>query len=315
MKGSVLTTRTWLLLATAALLVVAGTINFWQRARTLGPPADGVTWFDTAQGIVAKTIQPGSAAARAHLNPGDRLLAISMTDQQCEDVTRGPRCEQVSSAEQVQMYLDEARVGGQIHYLIERPSFPPETRYYYADLDNLPAFKSLTPLNLYINLIGLAYLFMGLFVIFRQGGRAPFVLHFAGLSVAAFVFHFYTPLGTYKDLDLAIEFLRNAGLIMFAPLFVHFSAIYPVRYHLLEDRRWRTVLLYVPAGVLLGFALAVFLGNFSPNFVARFFKAAFLQFELALVTSAVLLVWRFITSKNTVARQQLKWVVWGAVVP
>jgi PAS domain S-box-containing protein len=315
MKGSVLTTKSWLLLATAALLAVAGSINFWQRSHTQGPPTDGVTWVDNSQGIVAKAIEPGSSAARAHMNSGDHLLAISMVDQQCEDVRRGPRCEEVASAEKVQMYLDQARVGGQIHYLIERPSFPPETRYYYADLDNLPAVKSLTPLNLYINLIGLVYLFMGLFVIFRQGGRAPFVLHFAGLSLAAFVFHFYTPLGTFKDLDLAIEFLRNAGLIMFAPLFVHFSAIYPIRYHLVEERRWRTVLLYVPACVLLGFALAVFLGNFSPNFVARFFKAAFLQFELALVTSAVLLVWRFITSKNTVARQQLKWVVWGAVVP
>jgi PAS domain S-box-containing protein len=315
MKGSVLTTRTWLLLATAGLLVVAGTINFWQRAHTQGPPVDGVTWVDTAQGIVAKTIEPGSSAARAHMNQGDRLLAVSMTDQQCEDVRRGPKCEEVSSAEKIQMYLDQARVGGQIHYLIERPSFPPETRYYYADLDNLGSVKSLTPLNLYINLIGLVYLFMGLFVIFRQGGRAPFVLHFAGLSLAAFVFHFYTPLGTYKDLDLAIAFLRSAGLIMFAPLFVHFSAIYPVRYHLFEDRRWRTLLLYVPAFMLLGFATAVFLGNFSPNFVARFFKASFLHFEIALLACAVMLVARFIISKNTVARQQLKWVVWGSVVP
>ena len=72
-------------------------------------------------------------------------------------------------------------------------------------------------------------------------------MHFASLCLTAFVFHFYTPIGTYKDLDLVIAFLRSAGLIMFAPLFLHFSTIYPVRYHLFEDRRWRSGLLYIPA--------------------------------------------------------------------
>src|SRR5215471_7683824 len=151
MKGSVLTTNTWLLLATAALLFVAGVVNFWQRWHTQGPPTDGVTWVDTSQGTIAKTIAPGSAAARAHMNPGDRLLAVSMTEQKCEDLTRGPKCEQVSGAVKVGMYLDEARVGGQIHYLIERPSFPLETRYYYADLDNLTAVNSVTARDLYLN--------------------------------------------------------------------------------------------------------------------------------------------------------------------
>src|SRR5262249_25403029 len=165
-----------------------------------------------------------------------------------------------------------------------------------------------------------------LFVLFRQGGRAPFVLHFAGLFLAAFVFHFYTPLGSYRDLDIAIAFLRSAGLIVFAPLFLHFCTIYPVRYHLFEERRWRAVLLYVPAFVLLGFAAVIFLHDeivkvvphqlvdYSPNVVARFYKAAFIHFTVALIVSAVLLVRRFIISKNTVARQQLKWVVWGSVL-
>lgn len=260
------------------------------------------------------------------MNAGDRLLAISMTEQKCDEVTRGPKCEEISGAEKIQLYLDQARVGGEIHYLIERPSYPPETRYYYADLDHLTSLNSLTARDLYLNLIGLVYLFIGLFVIFRQGGRAPFVLHFAGLCIAAFVFHFYTPLGTYRDLDLAIAFLDSAAFILFAPLLLHFSAIYPVRYHLFEDRRWRSVALYLPAFVLLGFTTVIFLHDqltkiiphqlldYSPNFVARFYKATFIHFVVALIASAVLLVRRFVISKSTVARQQLKWVVWGTVL-
>jgi PAS domain S-box-containing protein len=332
MKGSVLTGRTWLLLITAALLITAGGANLWQRFHNQPPPTDGVTWVDTAQGVVAKTVQAGSAGARARIIPGDRLLAISMTGRKCEDLERGTRCEQVAKSQDVQIYLDAARVGGEIHFLIERPSYSAENRIYYADLDNLGAIQNWTARDAYINLIGLVFLCVGLFVVFKQGGRAPFVLRLAATFLAAFVFCFYTPIGTYKDLDLAIAFLRSASLIMFAPLFLHFSAIYPVRYHLFEERRWRSVLLYLPALMLLGVATLIFFRgellrmvpsarlflNYSPEFVARFYKASFIHFTAGLIASLALLIRRFVISKNTVARQQLKWVVWGfvlAIVP
>src|SRR6266478_3310566 len=326
MKGSVLTGRTWLLLITAALLITAGGVNLWQRLRFQPPPTDGVTWIDTAQGVVAKAVEPGSAASRARMIPGDLLIAISPNGQRCEDVSRGKKCDPIRSAVAAPMYLEGARVGGEIHYLIERPSYSAETRFYYADLDNLGAIQNWTARDAYINLIGLVFLCVGLFVVFKQGGRAPFVLRLAAMFLAAFVFCFYTPIGTFKDLDLAIAFLRSAGLILFPPLFLHFSAIYPVRYHLFEDRRWRNVLLYLPAFVLLGLATVVFLRdelvkvvprellNYSPEFVLRFYKAAFIHFTIALIASAALLVRRFVISKNTVARQQLKWVVWGSTL-
>src|SRR6266404_473244 len=328
MKGSGLTGRTWLLLVAAALLIAAGALNFSQRLQHHPPPWDGVTWVNTSQGVIAKAVEPGSAAARAQLVPGDHLLAISPNGRGCSDITRGPKCEQIADAKDVQIYLDNARVVRKIHYFIERPSYPPETRNYYADLDNLGSVPNWTARDLYVNVIGLVYLCVGLFVVFKQGGRSPFVLHFASLCLAAFVFHFYTPIGTYKDLDLAIAFLRNAGFIMFAPLFLHFSAIYPVRYHLFETRRWRSVMLYLPAFALLGAASVVFLANqlelllpsahqlfdYSQNFAVRFYKASFIHFAIALVASGALLVRRFVISKNTVARQQLKWVVWGSLL-
>ncbi len=328
MKGSVLTGRTWLLLIVAALLITAGGVNLWQRLHNQPPPTDGVAWVDTAQGVVAKTVEPGSAAARARIIPGDRLLAVSMTGRKCEDLARGTKCEQIAKSQDVQIYLDAARVGGEIHYLIERPSYSEDSRIYYADLDSLGAIQNWTARGAYINLIGLVFLAVGLFVVFKQGGRAPFVLSLATAFLAAFVFCFYTPIGTYKDLDLAIAFLRSAGLIMFGPLFLHFSAIYPVRYHLFEERRWRTLLLYFPAIVLLGVATLIFFRgellravpparafiNYSPDFVVRFYRVSLIHFTVALVAAVSLLIRRFVISKNTVARQQLKWVVWGSAL-
>jgi PAS domain S-box-containing protein len=259
---------------------------------------------------------------------GDRLIAVSPTGEPCDEIRRGPRCEPVGNAASVQIYLDRARVGGEINYLIERPSFPAETRFYYADLDSLGTIQTVTPRNSLVNVIGLLYLCIGLFVLFKQGARAPFVLHFATLCLTAFVFHVFTSSGTYRDLDLAIAILDNTAFILFAPLFLHFSAIYPVRHRLFDEKHWRAVYLYLPSLLLAVVGAIIFLRDqlvliapplsrvldYSPEFVARFYRISFVHFVAALIISAAVLIRRFIVSKNTVARQQLKWVVWGSAL-
>ncbi|MGH9955838.1 MAG: ATP-binding protein [Pyrinomonadaceae bacterium] len=319
MKRSVLTSGTWLVLIGAVMLVTAGVLNFGQRARSETPPWDGVRWIDTKDGILAESVEPNSSAARAWILPGDRLIAISL-----DGLTR----DEVGHARDVQIYLDQAPLGGQIHYLIERPSYPDESRLYFADLDNLDATHNWTPRTLYINLIGLVYLFVGFFVLFRQGGRAPYALHFASLCLAAFVFHFYTPVGSYRDLDLAIAFLRNTAFILFPPLFLHFCALYPSKYQLFSERRWRTVFLYIPAIILLILATFTFLRDvFTPlvpllrrvptlseSFIGLFYKLSFIHFVGALMASAVLLVRTALKAKSAVVRQQMKWLVWGSLL-
>jgi PAS domain S-box-containing protein len=324
-KGSVLTTKTWFLLIGAALLISAGLLNFRQRARHETPAWDGVEWVDTSQGIIAKSIEKGSAADRAWLLPGDRLIGIALDPR--------AKAEEVVSARDVQIYLDQARVGGQLHYRMQRPSYPEETRNYWADLDNLGAIHRWTPRVIYINFIGLAYLLIGFFVLFKQGSRAPFALHFATLCLAAFVFHFYTPTGTYRDLDLAVAFLKNSAFILFAPLFLHFCALYPTKQQLFAKNRWRVVWLYLPAIILLAMASVVFLplgafvylssalrtvgikaGGVSESLVDAFYRLSFLHFIVGLVASGALLVRTYLTAKNALVRQQMKWVVWGTLL-
>jgi len=318
-KGSVLTTKTWFLLIGAALLISAGVLNFRQRANHQTPPWDGVEWVDTNEGIIAKSIQPNSAAARAWLLPGDRLIGISFDGRS--------RPEELRNARHVYMYQEQAGVGGQLHYLMQRPSYPPETREYWADLDSLGTTDEWTPRVLYINLIGVIYLLVGFFVLFKQGGRAPFVLHFATLCLAAFVFHFYSPVSAFDDLDLAIAVLDNAALILFPPLFLHFCALYPTRQQLFPTRRWRAVFLYVPAFALLIFSTVVLLRDEMAKGVATAKSIPvteplvgvldwliFAHFSLAVVIGAVLLLRTLLKAKSTVVRQQVKWVVWGTVL-
>src|SRR6185369_8447052 len=225
------------------------------------------------------------------------------------------------------IYLEQAGVGGQIHYLTRRPSYPSEMGAYWADLDHLGSIHKWTPKVVYINLIGVIYLFVGFFVLFKQGGRAPYTLHLATFCLAAFVFHFYTPVGSFRDLDLAVAFLDNVALILFAPLFLHFCALYPSRQQLFATRRWRAVSLYVPALLLLAFEVVVFLRDeigkaisafqkipVTEQIVGFFYWISILHLVVALAASAALLFRTFFTAKSTVVRQQVKWVVWGTAL-
>jgi PAS domain S-box-containing protein len=308
-----------LVLSSAALLVTAGVLNFGQRLRHETPPWDGVRWTDTKQGILAETVEPNSSGARGQILPGDHLIGISIDNRKYDEV---------GSAREVQMYLDQAHVGKDIHYLIERPSYPEDSRLYYADLDHLDATHKWTPLVVYINLIGLVFLFVGFFVLFKQGGRAPFALHFASVCLAGFVLCFYTEVGTYRDLDLAIAILKNAALIVFPPLFLHFCLLYPVRQQLFERKRWRATLLYAPALLLLALESFIFLRtvltpavpllrnvpNVSDVFVGLFYKLSMFHFVVGLIASVSFLIKTWVQARNTVVRQQLKWVIWGLVL-
>ncbi|MBA2339822.1 MAG: hypothetical protein H0V88_05470, partial [Pyrinomonadaceae bacterium] len=309
-----LTTQTWVLLIAAALLAACGALNVNHRLRHLPPPTDGVDWAMTKDGVVAKAVDQAHAGARAGILPGDHLVAISL---------EGEHYEQLEAAEDVQIYLEKARIDGDVHYLVERPSFPIETRFYYADLYRLNPFSDWAARDVYLHFIGLIYLFVGLFVLLKQGGRAPFVAHFATLCLVAFTFHFYKSTGAAEDIDLAVAFLDNAAFIFFAPLFLHFCMIYPVRRHLFDERRWRAIVIYLPAVLMLVLLVPFFFAQIPPQYAPKrlgdfLLQAEFAHFALALGVGAALLARRFVQSKTAIVRQQLKWVVWGsglAIVP
>jgi hypothetical protein len=330
MKDSVLTTKGWALLIVAAVLVAAGTVNFAQRLTHTAPPTDGIDWVKTPQGVVADSVKADSPAGRKGVfgvMPGDRLVGVVVGDSEERD--------EVTTTYDVQVLLEEARVGGRIGYLVERPSNPADTRFYWVYVDNLTPQRTLTARDLYINFIGVVSLLVGLFVFFKQGGRAPFALHFATLCLIAFVFQFYKPYGGLEDLDLAIDFLDNSAVALFAPVFLHFCAVYPVRYKLSERRPRLVYLLYAPAALLVAFA-GFF--DFAPALHTRWpasspFSLLFSAYEAlpedfpaqlarvgtglltaSLVAGSLILVRRFVRNESAIVRQQLKWVVWGSAL-
>lgn len=322
MKSKVLTIWSLIWLLATFLLVAGGLLNILQRANYALPPTDGVTWVQRQDGIYAERVAPNLAGARADVFVGDRLIAVSLDGQNFDEV--------VSPAD-VQMYLHEAGIGGGLTYFVERSSYSFSDNLYYADLSNIGSQPRWTNSIIFLTLVGIIWLGVGFFVLFKQGGSAPFVLHFATVCLAAFVFHIYRPLGIGRDLDLAISLLDDIAFAFFVPLFLHFCLRYPVRSEVFTRKPWKTVALYVPAALLtLGtlFLTLIFhvvdsvlpqtafvanLANLTDKYdlLATLYRANFYHFVSGVAIGAGILIWRFFKNKQSVVRQRLKWAMWG----
>ncbi|MBV9215287.1 MAG: hypothetical protein JO053_03850, partial [Acidobacteria bacterium] len=325
MKEKTLTSWSLVWLLACVLFVAGGALNLSQRAFQKLPPTDGVLWAQRADGVYAEKVKPGFAGSRAGIAVGDKLIGIGLDSDSTEEVT---------SPADVQMYLDTAGVDGSLTYLYQKTSYASANNYYFADLRHIDSVPRWTPTIIFLGIVGLVWLGVGLFVLLKQGSQAPFVLHFATVCLAAFIFHTFTAIGTGRDFDLAVDLLDNMALAFFVPLFLHFCIRYPVRSAVFSEQRWRTYALYVPAAVfsLVLIFVSVFPQLFQETalteFLARLsdridlfswlYRLNYYHFVLGISAGGALLIWRVFKSKQPVVRQRLKWAMWGtiaAVVP
>ena len=321
MKGKILTGWSLIWLLATIMFVAGGALNLSQRASHSLPPTDGVNWVQKADGIYAGKVMPELAASRAGIAVGDKLLGISLDEKQFDEI--------ISPAD-VQMYLETAGVDGSLTYFYQRPSYSFSDNFYYADLKHIDTLPRWTASIIFLSVVGLVWLGIGIFVLFKQGSRSPFVLHFATVCLAAFVFHVYKPLGLGEDLDLAISLLDDFAFAFFVPLFLHFCLRYPVRSAVFDEPRWKTYALYVPAALIsLGIFTLSLVYYFAPkadfiaglaNFTDRFnlfsifYQANFYHFVVGISLGASVLLWRFLKNKHQpLVRQRIKWAMWGTL--
>jgi two-component system NtrC family sensor kinase len=320
MKEKMLTSWSLSWLLAAVLFMTAGALNLSQRAFQKLPPTDGVTWVQRSDGIYAAKVLPGLAGSRAGISQGDKLIGIGFEGENTEEIT---------SPADVQMYLETVGVDGNLTYFYQKPSYSFSNNFYFADLRHIDPVPRWTPSTIFLSIVGLIWLGVGIFVLFKQGSRSPFVVHFATVCLAAFVFHVYKAIGTGRDFDLAVDLLDNIALAFFAPLFLHFCIRYPVRSSIFTNPRWKTYILYVPAALVSVSLVSLSLvPQFLPdsslteliaglsdkfNIFGLLYRINFFHFIAGISAGASVLVWRFFKSRQVIVRQRLKWTMWGTV--
>src|SRR5437879_4247496 len=195
-----------LALATLAAVIFA-LINFDQRSR-FEVVYDGGAWLETDHGIQARRIAPYSPATSAGIRPGDVLLAINSAA--------------VSRAAEVARRLDRAGLWTLVHYKLSRGGEEFDTPLLTA-----PAEKPLATEN-YLRIVGLLYLFIGLFIFIRRW-NAPRAVHFYIFCLVSFIlwsFHFSGKLDAF---DWEVYWSEIVARVLAPALLLHFALVFPGR--------------------------------------------------------------------------------------
>ncbi|HVF89581.1 MAG TPA: ATP-binding protein [Blastocatellia bacterium] len=298
-------------LAITSVLVVVGILNLRDRLSARPVPDDGVEWVDTGNGVQAKSVRSNSPLA-FKVEPGDYVRAFFYKG----------KYEKVERTETLALYLDRQGVGNEARYVIEHPN--PVLQSIYGidepiyDIDFKVTAQPQNPRReFYLAFIGLVYLAIGLFVLFKQS-RAALTYHFYAWSLVSFLVYFYHSTREFTQLDKAVFFLDGAALALLAPLFLHFCANFPTGNGLsLRSRPWFTIALYLPAVALVTldalwtYRPDVFLAGSLVRVRNGIDLAELLHYAVFFVIGSALLVRTFAHAERPLLRQQLRWIIWS----
>lgn len=268
---------------------VSAVLNFQQQSR-FHLPEDGVTWVDQQGHAGARRITQDSPASRAGLHPGDVLLSINGAP--------------VGNAVQVTQILAGIGPWSKADYLIRRSGVDVKTPIILADT---PRDRART----YLDLVGLAYLVIGLFVYFRRGSAYK-ARHFYILCLASFIFCTFHYTGKLNNFDKVIYWGNVAAGLLAPSIFLHFCLTFP------EPRKWlrytaQHIVLYLPAASVLALYVAAASGALHTSAplieVREWLDRIWLAFLTPLyIAGGIALTLEHRRAEDPIVRQQLKWL-------
>ncbi len=283
-----------LALATLAAVIFAY-INFQQRSK-FELVDDGVAWLDTDHGVDAWKVSPGSSGARAGIRPGDRLVAIDSVP--------------VARAVQVTMRLTRAGLWTQVRYKLAR-----DGQEFETPLVTAPAEKP-TSIENYLRVVGLLYLFIGLFI-FARRWNAPKAVHFYVFCLVSFILYSFHYSGKLDAFDQEVYWANIVARLLAPALLLHFALVFPGRTESTIRSSSKLLTVYLPPLALLlvhistarntlGFVpwlgSRILLDKIELSYLGACFLAAGLGFYR-----------NFRAAPSGVLRQQLKWLTGGTL--
>ncbi len=284
-----------LALVTLAAIIFA-ILNFQQRS-LFETPDDGVSWLDTPRGTVAWHVAGNSPAARAGIREGDRLVAINSAP--------------VASSLQVTKRLWRLGLWSQARYRLARSG-----EQFEALLVTAPAEKPASIEN-YLRVVGLLYLFIGLFIFVRRW-NAPRAVHFYIFCLVSFILYSFHFSGKLDAFDWEVYWSNIVARLLAPALLLHFALVFPRRR---ESSVWTWILRAYAYGVpavllLVHVSVAVNALGFVPWLGARLTldKIELTYLGTCFLAAGIEFYRSYRESPSGVLRQQLKWLTGGTLV-
>ncbi len=281
---------TLLALATVGLVILA-VLNFRQE-NNFQQPDDGVWWAESSGGLQATKVIPDSPGQLAGIHKNDLLTAVNGAQ-----VTRLPDFER-------ELYRTGAY--GKADYSITRDGQPLDTPVIvYPEAKDRSSYLGL-------RLIGVIYLAIGIYVLFRRW-TAPRALHFYLFCLVSFALNALKYTGQLDFIDKTVFWSNIIAGALQPALFLHFAISFPEERLKDGGRRWLLPILYAPGIALIGLwvtaqlrwqatgVLLQRLNQINYGYIAAFYVLAATLFSIS-----------YSRANTPLLRQQLKWLYRGA---
>jgi PAS domain S-box-containing protein len=333
-----------LALGTAGLVLLA-VLNFLQE-RHAQQPDDGVWWREAADGhgLVADRVLLDSPGLRAGIRAGDKLTGVNILPVGAvgSGLHTGIRPEETLPGVKVLPEETSQRTNNETLPLAAELRFTPVTRssdlvkalyrtgsyfkiYYRISREGIspgrPVELSLEvipePLDRSLalgqRLIGLIYLAIGIYVLFRRW-TAPRATHFYMFCLVSFALYALKYTATFDTLDWTVFWSNVLAESLQPALFLHFALSFPEERLKKFSRYWLLPLLYLPGMGLLGLWLyAINFWQASALLKHRLEQVGTAYDAVFYVLTAVLFVRSYSRANTPLLRQQLKWLYRGAL--
>jgi len=206
--------------------------------------------------------------------------------------------------------LFRAGLWTQLRYKLTRNGEEFETR-----LITTPAHKPLTVEN-YLRVVGLLYLFIGVFIFIRRW-NAPRAVHFYVFCLVSFFLYSFQYSGKLDTFDLEVYWASVGARLLAPALLLHFALVFPERSESARKSLLKFAAVYAPPlGLLLIHILAavnalgfvpttrsrVLLEDWELSYLGLYFLSAGLVFYFS-----------YRRSRSGVLRQQMKWLTAGTL--
>ncbi len=272
----------------ALVFAVAAVLNFQDR-RSYGAADDGVTWIGVAGEVVALYVGPGTVGDEAGIVAGDRLRALDG--------------KKIHNAVEVTQALFEMESGREVRYELNREGQRKQITF-------VPTVESSsTPLRTGLGMVGILFLAIGLFVLWRGRERAG-ATHFYLFCLSFFTLLTFSYSGRFDLFDAAIYWMDSLAWSLGPALFLHFCLSFPTRNAWGAAGRVPPVVVYAPGVILLG--VRVLMALFAPSMLYLLDRVAMFYLAGYFVAGVILLEGARRQAAEPMVRQQLKWLSWGS---
>jgi PAS domain S-box-containing protein len=325
---------TVLAIATAGLILLA-ILNFRQEAR-FQQPDDGVWWREAPGGLEAVKVLPDSPGQRAgiqehdlltgaevqrdtpaqrtgsmspqELLPGDKPLAPNPAQPSAIQPKEPVAMASIVHLSDLEHVLYRTGVYEKATYAITRAGTPLDTPVVVIPE---PLDRGLAQAQ---RAIGLVYLAIGIYVLFRRWG-APRATHFYLFCLVSFALCTLKYTGELNLLDWTVFWLNVTAEALQPALFLHFALSFPEERFKNFHRGWLLPLIYAPGAGLLGLWIWAFETREATGLLKHSLEQKSTAYDAAFYLLAALLFMLSYRRANTpLLRQQLKWVTRGTLL-